>query len=653
MRANEARGCGRLSTRWVPLRLGPLMVVAVMVPTACSDGDDPVEPSPPPDVEVIGTVTAAHDGQGIEGAQIAAYEPGGTQALDQAVTTSDGSYQLEFTEPDSEPDQIRLEAAADGFENLEETVPFALTMSGDLSLTALEMEVTIQGDVVEQLTGDAVDGAEVEVSRPDEADPLAEGTSGAGGSYQLSFTVLEVEAPDRIQLEAEGAGYDYQRELDFDPDLTHDIAVGPFAGGRGTASSPYEIANADHLQAVDQDLAGHFLQVADVDASGSAGWNGGAGFEPLGHWEGTGEPANEPFSGTFDGSGHSIAGLTIDRPGEDGQGLFAFLEGGTVQDVSVENADVTGNESVGALVARVLDGAVFEASVSGSVTGNDGLAGGLVGGAQEESEIVGSSSTADVEAAGTGVGGLVGGLGDASEVRESTASGPVDNAGPTLGFTGGLVGFLQDEAVVEASSAGGDVESSGSYSGGLVGGILEDARIETSSAAGDVDAESVVGGLVGGVLGSDTRVEASYATGTAEGEDYVGGLAGGSSGEIRTSYSTARVIGAGQTHGGLVGANGDDGEIRESFSAGPVAGNAPVGGFIGTNAGSVSFGYWDADASEQDYAVGSGSDGSITGLETSEMTGDDAEANMGGLDFDDDWDVAADAYPVLWWQESP
>ena len=90
--------------------------------------------------------------------------------------------------------------------------------------------------------------------------------------------------------------------------------IAQFAGGSGTAEDPYQIEKVEQLQDVGQEeyRSSHFILVADIDASETADWNDGKGFEPL------------RFDGNFDGDGHVITGLTIDRAQEDAVGLFGF-----------------------------------------------------------------------------------------------------------------------------------------------------------------------------------------------------------------------------------------------------------------------------------------------------------------------------------------
>ena len=85
-----------------------------------------------------------------------------------------------------------------------------------------------------------------------------------------------------------------------------------------------------------------------------------------------------PFTGTFDGKGYTISDLYINRPLEDNVGLFGRTEGATIEDVELKDADITGDDYVGALVGWSLSTTTSQCHATGSVTGDDYI-GGLIG----------------------------------------------------------------------------------------------------------------------------------------------------------------------------------------------------------------------------------------------------------------------------------
>ncbi|MDZ7688034.1 MAG: hypothetical protein U5J64_04795 [Halobacteriales archaeon] len=212
--------------------------------------------------------------------------------------------------------------------------------------------------------------------------------------------------------------------------------------GDGTTSNPYEVGNVDQLQCIDeQGLDENYVQVSDIDASGTSSWNGGDGFEPIG---GTLDTAATEFSGTYEGQEFDITGLTIDRD-EPNVGLFFIIgEDGEVKNTSLVNADITGLSFVGG-IASANGGTISESSVSGSVGDPDNgvVAGGIVaengvGGTIEE-----SYSTASIDGAS---GGIVGGFtaDNAGTIEKSYTTGSVDGITVTGGFTGTNTGTITE-----------------------------------------------------------------------------------------------------------------------------------------------------------------------------------------------------------------
>ena len=120
----------------------------------------------------------------------------------------------------------------------------------------------------------------------------------------------------------------------------------------------------------------------DTDGSGIADspdtyWNDGAGWEPIGS-------EDAPFIAVFNGDRRTPANLFINRPTEDGIGLFGEVQrgvvagSGVIRNVGLINVDVTGRDAVGSLFGRTLYGVVIGSHASGRVAGGDQV-GGLVG----------------------------------------------------------------------------------------------------------------------------------------------------------------------------------------------------------------------------------------------------------------------------------
>lgn len=181
-------------------------------------------------------------------------------------------------------------------------------------------------------------------------------------------------------------------------------------------SAPTEVEDWNDLNAIREDLSADYVLVADLDDE-TAGYDDHVD-SPDGGWEPLGD-FSDRFYGTFDGNGHEISDLQIDRPETDRIGLFAYLVG-TIESVTLTDVDVaSGDGKVGGLVGESDEGQIVESSVSGRVTGTDSV-GGIVGFSGGDIRM----SSASVEVSGEGaVGGLVGYNGE--EIRNASVSGDV------------------------------------------------------------------------------------------------------------------------------------------------------------------------------------------------------------------------------------
>ena len=538
--------------RWATL------IVLAATALACDPSPVTTDDDAPTDLEVTveGTVTEAADDAPLENASITAYRPDDpTGALETTTSTADGSYALDLSfPPDDIPDSLRVDAEASNFVSVQSTHPLdpdTPTLSVDFALAEVEVEVTLSGQVTDAVTADSVAEATI-TGRGDDGRLWFETTTDVDGAY--TSTVGLDTPPEAFTLTAEADGYEQTEEsVAFDEELSVDFALNPgFAGGTGTADDPFQIATADHLQNVQAFLEKHFLLTQDIDASETAAWNEGQGFDPIGFIDGTDE---QPFTGTFDGNGHTISGLTIDRPDTDGVGLFGLVAGGTIESVRLTDTAVTGNWAVG-----------------------------------------------------------------------------------------GLIGRSDSSSVVRAAQADGALAGE-RWVGGLIG--LTGGSVDESDAEGTATGRARVGGLVGANTGTIT---ASRAAATVLGTANVGGLAGGNTGTIRAAYARGDVAADDVGAGGLVGRN-FEGTIEETYATGAVSASDNAGGLVGENLEDrvLTDSHWDVQTTDQSDAIGDGDDGAATGLSTSEMTGEEAAANMSVFDFQDTWTTTED-YPILQWE---
>ncbi|MCF7954162.1 MAG: PASTA domain-containing protein [Phycisphaerae bacterium] len=160
--------------------------------------------------------------------------------------------------------------------------------------------------------------------------------------------------------------------------ITITVSLGRlFSGGDGTADNPYQIATANELHLLSlrsEDWDKCFVLTADIDMDPSVAGNTTYTNSLIGtyHFDGYGNPANQdndfPFTGTFDGGGHSIKNVVIDAPDERYIGLFGYNYGGVVKNLGVENITIEGYTNVSGLAAYS-SGDISKCFVTGSISG--------------------------------------------------------------------------------------------------------------------------------------------------------------------------------------------------------------------------------------------------------------------------------------------
>ena len=380
------------------------------------------------------------------------------------------------------------------------------------------------------------------------------------------------------------------------------------------------VNTAHQLQLVSLNPAANFTLGTDISMaellSPSGLWSSATGFLPIGFTTTDNNGSATPFTGTFDGLGHTITGLTIRYAppatiDPDKLALFSYIgPTGTVRNLGLVDASVTssGQPNAVALLAGWSDGLIANSYVTGTVSGGAGSKwlGGLVG--------LNNPTAWCINTSGCGYSTL-----GPSLITDSYAAVTV-SADAGSPYLGGLVGY--NVGTIANSYATGAVSGAGSSSniGGLTG--ENDSTVQNSYATGAVSGgsgSSGVGGLSGYNRGS---VSLSYASGSTVGSGEVGGLVGfnDSFGTISISYALGNVSGGGTGYydiGGLVGLN--YGSINMAYASGVVTGaygTYNVGGLVGNNTnidgsgGAISNSY----ASGAINSTGGGTVGALVGL---------------------------------------
>ena len=326
-----------------------------------------------------------------------------------------------------------------------------------------------------------------------------------------------------------------------------------------------------------------------------------------------------PFTGTFDGRGHTIANFTYRSPGQHSVGLFGLVghrrfdqipRVGLIENVRMQRASVSGRSNVGLLVGQNW-GTMRTCHVDGTVIGTRSHIGGLTGFS-------------------------------AGPITSCTSSGSISGDDRVGGLVGSYLGGI---ATIENCGSSCMVVGRESV-GGLAGSAS--GSIRNSYATGNVRGHSDVGGLVGQ---AGARLWACYAGGDVTGTEDVGGLAGQSFASIVACYASGTVVGK-KRAGGLVGFNFEG--IVACYSSGKVTAPEAAGGLVGSRrfrmgdkwgVGTDRLCFWDRQTSGM-----ATSDGGL-GKTTAQLM---QTATFEGWGIDDVWVLhEGTSYPRLAWQNLP
>ena len=322
---------------------------------------------------------------------------------------------------------------------------------------------------------------------------------------------------------------------------------------------------------------GEFVLGADIDLSS---YSAGEGFIPIA----AGINSSADFKCEFNGNGHTISNLYINRPDTDNVGLFSLMC--DVKNLCLTNVDVIGGKSTGALMGYAFSNSPEISNcyiASGSVKGTTGV-GGLVG---RFSDIDGNilNCYSDAEVSGeTKAGGLLGEIYlPNGSVINSFSHG---NVTASSDYAGGLIGYTE-RVSLENCYAEGNITGK-RFVGGVVGKAMEVIAVNCF-AKGKVTGTSSVGGFAGSAGGSSSGniIENCYAYGEVIGEESVGGFAGLTSGStngngliLKACHALGNVT-ATQQVGGLVGNFSFHNSVYNCSATGTVKGTSCVGGLIG------------------------------------------------------------------------
>jgi len=231
-------------------------------------------------------------------------------------------------------------------------------------------------------------------------------------------------------------------------------------------------------------------------------WNSGEGWQPIAN------TSANAFVTIFDGNNFTINHLTINLSQNDGVGLFGFTgAGANINNLSLTNTRVAGNNGVGALVGKA-DQTIFNnVSSTGKVTGYAEV-GGLIG-RMGSSSIFEANHIGHVSGTDTKIGGVIG------EVVGTSSSDRLFNIGSVVGdtYVAGISG-TNSGSLTNVYSIG---YITGRHRvGGITASVWED-QISKMYSTAKVTGEWNIAALAPNVHGDGSSISDSYwVTGKAE-----------------------------------------------------------------------------------------------------------------------------------------
>ena len=333
-----------------------------------------------------------------------------------------------------------------------------------------------------------------------------------------------------------------------------------FAGGTGTESDPYQIADGAQLAYLASEVNkgqpyenSYFVLTADIDLA-NHDWT------PIGNSFSDalfGGTDYHLFAGNLDGKGHTIFNISIgteNAPLEsDVFGLFGAT-GGKISNLNLDDITIYGTAK----------------NVSGYIIGLAGALAGSASGPIENCHVANLSMTMNTPDSGTAaaywIGGLVGALDGSQHIEECSASGTIKERSGK-GSIGGLIGELGKAAKITYSHADVALDVKPDNVGGLIG-----------KGNGENDPETVISNC--------------YATGNVTGGAYSGGFAGSLWGlNIKNCYATGDVTGAFASMATFAGT-----DAPAAYAYGSVTNCYTTGKVVGTASSTYAFMQQDATA---------------------------------------------------------
>ena len=208
-----------------------------------------------------------------------------------------------------------------------------------------------------------------------------------------------------------------------------------------SAFAQTEISTEAQLKAIANNLNGDYVLTQDITLSDNE-------WIPIG-------TSDHPFTGTLDGQGHTIKGLTVgngaNNDANKNKAFFGFTNGATVKNIGFTSAVVKGHEQAAIVVAQATSSTLSNIYVSGVITGHDHvgtIAGDARGTTDKPTTITNCVSTAaalSTEHQGGGIAGWTNNSIFSYNIAYGAVTAPNNGAG-------GITGMVDNDGKTEYTS---------------------------------------------------------------------------------------------------------------------------------------------------------------------------------------------------------
>lgn len=372
--------------------------------------------------------------------------------------------------------------------------------------------------------------------------------------------------------------------------------------GLGTPAYPYQIENGNQLLVFQSIVNGTDTQAANpaacAELTDNIDMHNITGFSPIG-------TKTDPYTGTFNGNGHNISGLSVS--GSDAAGLFGYVKGATIQNINLcDSLITTTGDYAGGIVGFATDNAKIENCSTNNITitANSRHIGGIIGRAEGSTRISNCTNTSRL----TGtyhVGGIAGSL-NSSSITNCGNSG--DLPATESSYLGGIVGFTHGGQISTCYNTGKVTGGSNADVGGIVGMSETLPVISDCYNVGDVHGGEANGGIAGFAIGT---YRYCYNTGTVADSPCLGGVIGHSAGTtIEHCYylNTAAPVGISQSD-----QSGVESRTAAEFANGSVLKSLTEGRDEGTHPWNPACQYLSATGKTQPVFTSQGDNHNHTG----------------------------------------